>query len=161
MTKELFFAQEGSVTIGSTNYTQEVKEIRIGGMERPVEQIRTWGQGAFEQLTPAQIGEMTITTKKEDADIAVYHLGGVAATTNPGSVLEEFPHTPQTVQYDWKDPTVGSEHLQIKVASAYMTGRELSLGTDNHLEEVTNWKFLPKYYKEGFTPDATGSPLSL
>jgi len=162
MAKELFFAQEGSLTIDSTDYSQQLKEIRISGGERTVNRVTTFGFGTYEQVNPVMdMMECTTTLRKKDSDLAVMHMGGKAVANYTGSAYEVYPYTPKTIEFIWTNLATGSEQLKIKLASAYATSREQSLGTDDHLEEVITWRCLPKYYIEGYTQDATGSALTI
>ena len=47
MPANLFYAEEGSVTIGGTDFTLEVKEVSVTGGGRDVEAIRCFGNNSM------------------------------------------------------------------------------------------------------------------
>jgi hypothetical protein len=160
MVKELWHSEEGSITVGGTDFTAEVKEISLSGGERDVEEVRCFGDGnVFAEEKPMTMIEATLTTRKKDVDLAQFWLGGSDAS-EPYAYSGEGVRTRPDIVYTWSDVSdVSGAQLKITMASTFGVSVEKSLDTDSHLTETLNFKCFGKDYKEEYTTDRVTSPI--
>lgn len=152
--------EEGSLVIGSTDYTNQLKEISVGGGDAAVEVLRTMGNGQYVNPQPTAPFELEITTQKKDTDMAYLQMGGKAVAVT-GSVIEAVPRTPRTITFTYTDTAnAAGEQFKIKALSAWPAGRTgLRGNVTDALEETTRWVVPVKYYQEIYTSDRTASVI--
>ena len=163
MTKSIFYAQDGTISIGGTDYTTRVTEISITGGTRDVEMVRAFGSGANAYLFEKgqELIECSLTTVKQDMALAMWILGGSDASV-PYSLTGDAKRDSvgKGVIYTWSDMYDSSgAQLRITLASVYGVSKEMSNATDGYLTETINFKCLPANYKEEYTTMRVGSAL--
>ncbi len=157
----LIEAESGSLTIGGTDYTTEVKEISVTGGERDMNQVRTHGQGQWEDHVPMTNLEIQLTCVAMDTDFRAMLMGGKLVSSSTGSAVEDYPRTPRTLEYNWYDTTESDgAQLRLKFASVYATAVEFRLNATDHAEETVTFKCLPKYFQADYTENRTTNPIS-
>jgi hypothetical protein len=153
--------EEGSLVIGSTDYSSQLKEISIGGGDAPIEIVRTMGNYQYVNAQPMAPIEIELTTHKLDTDMAKLQFGGKAVATT-GSVYEVVPRAKTSLTFTYTDTQVAAgEQLKLEALSAWPAGRTGVKGNVNDpLEETTRWIVPTKYYRERYTTNRTASPLT-
>jgi hypothetical protein len=163
MVKSVFYAQDGTVTVGGTDFTTDVTEISITGGARDVEAVRTFGSGSNHYLFEKgqELMECSLTTVKKDHQLAQYLLGGSDGSM-PYSITGDQPRfaVDKAIIYTWTDryDTAGAQ-LRITMASVFSISKEMSNAVDGYLSETISYKCLPKDYTEEYTQYQTGSAL--
>lgn len=161
MPANLFFAEEGSVTVTATDYSTEIKEISVTGGGRDVEAVRCFGNASYLDEKPQEPFECSLTVIKKDADLAALLLEGTDASDPRLWSGDSIPRT-QTheVIFTWDDTTdVSGPAVRVTMSSAFAVSKELTCNATDHLEETINFKCLPKNYKEEATADRATSAL--
>lgn len=161
MPSNIFYAEEGSITIGGTDYTGEVKDISVTGGTRGMNQIRTFGNNAYADEQPADPFEVSFTVVAQDEIFWQQWLGGVATGAAPGSAYETTPRTRRDLIINLYDLTNSDgPQLQITAFSAYTTGGDFSLNATDHGEQSPTFTCLTKDFRVRYTPTRTGSVLT-
>jgi hypothetical protein len=172
MAREIWYAQDGNIWIsgtylpGGSNWTAQVKEISITGGGRDIEGVRCLGSGTnfyvFEK--GAEIVEMSLTTVKQTDYLAATIMGG-SQTYNANAALTltgDSLRYPVTMLYNFHDRFgTNNGNINIKMANAYCTGKEMSLAVDGHLEETFTFKCAPESYQEEYALNAGSLTLTL
>ena len=159
MPANLFYAEEGSVTIGGTDFTLEVKEVSVTGGGRDVEAIRCFGNNSYFDEKPQEPFECSLTVIKKDADLAAMLLEGTDASDPRLWSGDSTPRSQaRQIIFTWDDTTaVSGPAVRVTMSSAFAVSKELSLNSTDHLEETINIKSLAKNYKEEATATKAGA----
>ena len=138
-------SEEGSITIGGTDYTAEIKDINFSGATREVELIRTFGvNNEYGQENPAEIVEIGFTAVTRDADFWTHFLGGKLTAANVGSSFEDYPRTRRDVVFTLNDNA--GKQIQISALSAWGISADATLSIPGHFEQTATFKCLPKHF---------------
>jgi len=153
MTKTIFESDVGSISIGGTDYTGEVREIAITGGGRDVTEVRTFGRNCLGIPTPPG-GPISATITAVMADAAIPHLVG-SPTPN------DYGNTKYPIVYSWCDDSDASgAAVQIRMASAWITNvPSIRHTTDGYLEVQLEAKCLTKDFYVDSTTDRATTPL--
>jgi len=156
----LIEAESGSLTIGGTDYTTQVKEILVTGGDRDINMVRTHGNGQWEDHVPMTPLEIQLTCVAMDTDFRAMLMGGKLVSGGEGSAVESWPRTPRTLEYNWFDETdVSGAQLKLTFASVYATATEFRLNATDHAEETVTFKCLPKYFQPNYTENRVTDPV--
>lgn len=165
MVKQIFFASDGTVSVGGTDITAEVTDISVTGGTRDVSIVRAFGSGtnAYFNEQPQEALETSVTYIKQDADLAAYLLGG-SDGSEPYSLQGDQPRDSDTLGksliYTFTDNVDSSgAQLRLTFASIYGTSKEMSVSTGEFLEETFTFKCLPGDYTEEYTTDRNSNAL--
>lgn len=158
-TRTIWYAEDGSVSVGGNEHQQEVREISITGGGRDAEQIRTFGNGTIFAQRPMEAVECSLTTIMKDHKFTEMIIGGSDAS-EPYSNTGDGTRYRQDVVYTWTDGTdVSGAQMKISMASAYAVTSEVSQATDNQLEQTVGFKCLSKDFKIEYTTDRATNAL--
>lgn len=149
-----FFADSGSVAVGGTEFKAEVTEISVGGGEREMSVVHTFSD-EFANRNKQSAFETTITTVKQDTDLARYVLGGAADTTWPITYSGATANrTYPDIKYSFYENEDGTgSRLRICFSGAHGTGKSMSMDSpEGYLTEAVTFKCLAKNYSEQWTP---------
>jgi len=161
MPANLFYAEEGSVVVSSTDFSSEVKEISITGGGRDVEAVRCFGNSSYFDEKPQEPFECSLTTIKKDADLAAMLLEGTDASDPRLWSGDSIPRSQtRSIVFSWADATYSSgPAIRVTMASVFAVSKEMSLNATDHLEETVNFKCLAKNYKEEATANRVTAAL--
>lgn len=161
MPTNIFYAEEGSITIGGTDFSAEIKEINVTGGNRDVDQVRTFGNNTYPDEKPADPIEVSMTVVARDSDFWQLFLGGRAMASGTGSAFEEIPRVRQDIIINLYDlTTVSGAQLQIRADSAYGTQADLTLNATDHAEQSPTFKCLTKDFIVQATTDRATIPIT-
>lgn len=157
MTKTIFESDVGSVLIGGTDFTGDVREISISASGRDVTEVRTFGGGCQGFSTPpGGPVSTTITAVMKDADLP-FLVGSPTFNDYGASTGTKIP-----IVYRWVDPADSSgAAIQFKMASAWITNMpSVRQASDGYVEIQIEAKCLTKDFYPESTTDRTTTPLS-
>ena len=151
----------GCATLGS-NYTCVIKEISITGGARDVEQVQVFGSGCNSALfeKKQELVEASMTTMKKNNYLAHALMSGAAS--DPFIVQGDRNRSKVNILYQWADRvSSGGNGMRILMQDAYCTSKEMSLSTDNSMEETFTFKCAPSDYFEDFAINQSGLSLTI
>jgi len=157
MTKTIFESDVGSVSIGGTDFTGEVREISISAAGRDVTEVRTFGGGCTGFPTPpGGPVSTTITAVMADADLP-FLVGSPTPNDYGASTGTKYP-----IKYTWVDTAEASgAAIQFKMASAWITNiPSVRQAQDGYVEVQIEAKCLTKDFYPESTPNRVTTPLS-
>lgn len=157
MTKTIFESDVGSVLIGGTDYTGEVREISISSPGRDVSEIRTFGGNTTGFPTPpGGPVSTTLTVVMADADLP-WLVGSPTPNDYGAAAGTKYP-----VVYTWIDTAdVSGAAIQFKMASAWITNMPtVRQAHDGYVEIQLDAKCLTKDFYPESTSDRATTPLS-
>lgn len=157
MAKTIFESDVGSVIIGGTDYTGEVREISITAPGRDVTEIRTFGGGCSGfPVPPAGPVSTTITAVMSDADLP-FLVGSPTPNDYGAATGTKYP-----IVYTWVDTSdVSGTAIQFKMSSAWLTNMpSVRQAHDGYVEVQIEAKCLTKEFFPESTSDRATTPLS-
>ena len=157
----LIEADSGSLVIGATDFSTEVREISITGGERGLDLVRTFNGGEYEDFKPVNTPvEVQLTMVTQDTDQWAYVLGGrLAAGT--GSAIHISQPTSYKLQYDWYDPSdVSGPQIRFEFGSAYAITTDSRMNTEDFMESTLTFRCAPKNLTFQYTDDRTTTPIT-
>jgi hypothetical protein len=172
MVRQIWYATDGNIWISGanfstgiigSNYTAIVKEISITGGGRPVDGVRCFGSGGnyyvFEK--GQEMYEVSLTTVKQNNYLAKSLISG-QSSTEPITLQGDTLRDPVNMLYQWHDRLdVSGAAFYCKMASAWCTGKEMSVSTDNSLEETFTFMCDPGNYQEQYSTNRVVSSMNL
>ena len=159
MPGEIFFAEEGSVSIGGTDFSAEVKDISITGGARGMNQVRTFGNNAYADEQPADRFEVSFTMVTRDADLWTHVLGGLLGAG--GSAFETIPRTRRDVVFNAYDLTDSSgAQISVDMFSAFATQADFNLNSTDHGEQTPAFMCLTRDFRARHTANRVTNALS-
>ena len=159
MPLNIFFAEEGSISIGGTSYGAEIKDVNVSGGARGMNVIRAFGNQEHADEQPMENVEVAFTTIVRDHDWWRLWMGG--SPTSGGSAYEAIPRQRNNLQINLFDLTnVSGAQLQINAYSAFATQGDFTLNTTDHGEQSPNFVCLPKDFEVKFVSDRATNPIT-
>lgn len=161
-TPTIWYAQEGSISIGGRLVSPRVTEIEVSGGERETELIRAFGGGTYAQEMPQGQFETTLTVIGSDITFGQFVMGSPALSN--GSVQVSGDGIRQIIieglTYTWNDPTdVSGPALRIHFGSPLGTSLSWSQSADGYLEESVTFTCRPPNFKYQSTDNRVLRPL--
>jgi|GEM_PF-5498606 len=168
--EKVWFPEEATIRIRqegvSTVYTvtADVRNLKISGGERPMEQIKTFGGNEYSWSKPQQEFEVSFDIVKNDISWAGAFLG--AGTTMFGNGTDGYFHIAgdgtrkkHHIQIEYSDGESDGERLRLSFFNAYAVTKEMSSDVDGYLQETISFKVLSSDYHEEYTSNASTDPL--
>lgn len=157
MVKTIFESDVGSVLVGGTDYTGDVREISISAAGRDVTEVRTFGGGC--QGFPTPPGgpvSTTITAVLKDTDLP-FLVGSPTPNDYGASTGTKYP-----IIYRWVDTSDATgAGIQFKFASAWITNiPSVRQAQDGYVEVQIEAKCLTKDFYPEYTSNRTTTPLT-
>lgn len=157
MTKTIFESDVGSVVIGGTDYTAEVREVSVTSAGRDVTEVRTFGGGCEGfPVPPTGPISTTITAVMRDADLP-FLVGSPTPNDYGAKAGTKYP-----IVYNWVDTSdVSGTAIQFKMSSAWLTNiPSVRQAHDGYVEIQVEAKCLTKDYYPESTSDRATTPLT-
>ncbi len=156
-------AEEGSITVGGTEYTTQVTDITITGLNRDAKIINAFGNQTYMvQTAVSDLIECGFTAIARDLSFADLVAGSRAfplasPKTISGQLLARWQ---PNIVYTWRDSTdTNGPSVRIAIVSGLAVTQSWSQNVDGHLEETVTFKADPSKFRMDYTTYATGSPL--
>jgi len=164
----LWWAQQATIEIGAaiavvnaattldtqhagTDYSGEIKDLRITGGDRDVESVKLFGYNELLDERRAVVNEASFTLIHQDVDTGVFLMGAKQAVGATGynrcTGGEKATNDRASLGVLFK-LTDGTNHVVLLLNKAKFTTRELSLAADGHMEETLTCKCLASNYYE-------------
>lgn len=152
-------ADEGSVSVNGALFSTRVTNIEIRGGGREIEQIRTFGNSALLVERPQEMVETSITAVVSGMTLSQLVYGNGSTTAGGILVSGDGLRSRVNVVYTWTDPTAVTTGPSLRIAlfSGFGTSSEMTLGTDNQLEETFTFKTLPNLVRREFSSGPASS----
>jgi hypothetical protein len=143
--------------VGSTEYTDRVKDVSVTGGERDVETIPLLGENAsgysnqeIFQKSVGSLRECSMTMIYKDVDISQLGAGTVSTSSGASTykrIQGDQSLTKKAVLISFND---GTDYVNVLLNNAYVTKLgDLKIEADGHLTQEITFKCLAKdYYEE-------------